>query len=114
MRRFVNILLVAVLTGFVAQYLGWIAVPVVALVVSLGAHELKLRAWQVGLGAALAWGVMLAFSARSDAFDGLLASLAGVFQLPAILLVCVVLLLPFALGWSTAAVASVLLPTRET
>lgn len=113
MRNIVNVLFVAVLTGFVGQYLGWIAVPVVALIVCLGASELRLHAWQVGAGAALAWGIMLMASARSSAFTGLLTSVAGVFQLPAFALVCIALLLPFALGWSTAAVASAFLPRRE-
>ena len=113
MRKLVNIFLVAVLTGFVGQYLGWIAVPVVALIVSIGAAELNLRAWQVGVGAALSWAVMLAVSARSAAFSGLLGSFAGVFSVPSFALLCIAMLLPFALGWSTAAVASAILPRRE-
>lgn len=106
MRNLVNVFLVAVLTGVVAQYLGWVAVPVVAIIVSFGARELKLQAWQVGAGAALAWGALLLAAARSASFPGLLASVAGVFQLPGVALLCIVLLLPFALGWSTAVVAS--------
>jgi hypothetical protein len=113
MRHIVNLLLVAVLTGFVGQYLGWIAVPVVAIIVSLGARELRLRAWQVGVGAALTWTVMLAASARSSAFNGLIGALAGVFNLPVFGLVCIVLLLPFALGWSSATVAAAFLQERD-
>ena len=41
---------------------------------------------------------------------GLFGALAGVFQLPVFGLVCIVLLLPFALGWSTAIVAAAFLP----
>jgi hypothetical protein len=113
MRNLVNVLLVAILTGFVAQYLGWIAVPVVAIVVSLGARELRLRAWQVGVGAALAWAVSLLWAARSVTFTAVLGSVAGVFQLPAAGLILLALLLPFALGWSTAAVASAIIGRRQ-
>ncbi len=113
MRPLVNVLLSSVLTGFVAQFLGWVAVPVVAIIVSLGARELKLQAWQVGTGAALAWGVMLAAAARSASFGGLLSSVAGVFQLPGVGLLCLALLLPFALGWSTAAVATAIIGRND-
>ena len=113
MRNLVNVLLVAVLVGFVAQYLGWIAVPVTALVVSIGARELQLRAWQVGAGAALAWSVMLAASARTAAFSGLLNSVAGIFQVPPVAFICVALLVPFALGWSTATVATSIIGRRD-
>lgn len=113
MRNLINVLLVAILTGFVAQSLGWIAVPVVALIVSIGSRELQLRAWQVGAGAALAWAVMLLASSRTPAFSGLLSSLARVFQIPGFALVCVALLLPFALGWSTATVATAVLRRRD-
>lgn len=113
MRNLVNVILVAILTGIVAQYLGWVAVPVVAIIVSLGTRELKLHAWQVGAGAALAWAVLLAAAARSASFSGLLGSLAGVFQLPGFALLCIALLLPFSLGWSTAAVASAFIGRKE-
>lgn len=106
MRNFINVALVAVLTGFVAQYLGWVAVPVVAAITSVGSRELHLRPWQVGAGAALAWGIMLAASARNPAFSSLLTSMASVFRLPGVALICVALLLPFALGWSTSTVTS--------
>ena len=113
MRNLINVLLVAVIVGFVEQYLGWIAVPVTAVIVSIGARELQLRAWQAGAGAALAWAVMLGASARSPAFSGLLGSVAAVFQLPGVVFVCVALLLPFALGWSTAAVAATVIGRRD-
>lgn len=113
MRNLINVLLVAILVGFVAQYLGWIAVPLIAVIVSIGARELHLRAWQVGLGAALAWGIMLASSARSNSFSGLLNSVAGVFHLPPAVFIVVALLLPFALGWSSAAVAASIFERRE-
>lgn len=113
MRNFVNVLLVAILTGFAGQFLGWISIPVIAIIVSLGARELKLHAWQVGTGAALAWGVMLAATARSASFGGLLGSVAGVFQLPGVGLLCLALLLPFALGWSTAAVATAIVGRND-
>lgn len=114
MKNLVNVLLVAVLTGIVAQYLGWIAVPVVALIVSLGTRELKLRAWQVGAGAALSWAIMIAVSARSSAFSGLLGTLGNVFQLPGFALLFVALLLPFSLGWSTSAIASAVIERNDT
>ncbi len=113
MRSLINILLVAILTGFVAQYLGWIAVPLIAVIVSIGSRELHLRGWQAGSGAALSWAVMLAASARTPAFGELLASLARVFQIPGFALVCVAMLLPFALGWSTAVVASAVLRRND-
>lgn len=106
MRNLVNVLLVAALVGFAGQYMGWLAVPVIAVIVSLGARELHLRAWQVGTGAALAWAVILAAEARSAQFTGLLSAVSGVFHLPGFAFLCVTLLLPFALGWSTAAVAN--------
>lgn len=109
MRNLVNVLLVAILTGFVGQYLGWLAVPVVALIVSIGSRELQLRAWQVGAGAALAWAVMLGASARTPAFSELLGSLARVFQVPGFALICIAILLPFALGWSTSTVTAAIL-----
>jgi hypothetical protein len=113
MRSLINVLLVAILTGFVAQYLGWIAVPLVALIVSIGSRELHLRPWQAGAGASLAWAVMLAVSARAPAFGELLASLARVFQVPGFALICVAMLLPFALGWSTAVVTSAVLRRNQ-
>ncbi|MBA2687241.1 MAG: hypothetical protein H0U64_03985 [Gemmatimonadaceae bacterium] len=106
MRTLINVLLVAILTGLVAQYLGWIAVPIIALAVSIGPRELRLSPWQVGAGSALAWAVMLAASARSAAFPSLLGSMGKVFQVPGLALICVTLLLPFALGWSTSTVAT--------
>lgn len=106
MRNLVNVLLVAVLVGLTGQYMGWLAVPVIAVVMSIGTRELHLRAWQVGAGAALAWGIILAFDARSSQFTGLLSAVSGVFKLPAFAFLCVALLLPFALGWSTASVAN--------
>lgn len=109
MRTMINIALAAILTGFVAPYLGWIAVPVIALVISIGARELHLRPWQVGAGAALAWAVLLGASARNPAFSSLLSSMGGVFQLPGPALIFVALLLPFALGWSTSTLTTGLL-----
>lgn len=113
MRNLANVFLVAVLTVFVAQVLGWIAVPVVALIVSAGARELHLRPWHAGLGAALAWAGLLAASARSNAFGELLGSLAAVFRVPDFALVFLALLLPFALAWSTATVAVALVHWRR-
>jgi hypothetical protein len=112
MRNLINVLLVGVLVGFVAQYLGWIAVPLIAVIVSIGARELQLHAWQAGAGAALAWAVMLFASARSPSFSGLLGTVAGVFQLPSAAFIVVALLFPFALGWSTATVAKAIIGRR--
>ena len=106
MRKVANVLLVAILTGLVGQYLGWMAVPVVALIVSIGARELELRGWQAGAGAALAWAVMLVIEARGSTFPELLSSLAAVFRIPGFALIAAALLLPFALAWSTATVAT--------
>lgn len=110
-----NVLLIAALTAFVTQYLGWIAVPVIALIAAAqGARKLGVHAWQVGAGAALAWAVLLFDATRSSAFSPLLHSLAGVFQIPGFALIFAALLLPFALGWSTTVVASAFLPRSET
>lgn len=112
MRTIRNVLLVAVLTGFAAQFLGWVAVPMIALIVTIGNRELSLHAWHVGAGAALAWGVMLGRSALSPAFSSLLDSLAHVFRIPGAGLVFIALLLPFALGWSMSAVTTAVVRRR--
>lgn len=112
-RPLVNIALVSILTGFVGQYLGWVAVPVVAVIVSIGTRELHLRPWQVGLGAALTWAVLLGFAARNTAFPSLLGSMGRVFQVPGPALILIALLLPFALGWSTSTVATGVLRRKD-
>lgn len=103
-RALVNILLVAALMAMLTMYIGWIAVPVVAVIMSIGARELRLWPWQLGLGASLAWAVPLLMSAQSEAFPGLLRTLGGVFHLPSPAVLFLTLLLPFALGWSTGVV----------
>jgi hypothetical protein len=113
MRPLVNILLVAILVGLVGQYLGWIAVPVVAAIVSIGSRELNLKPWHAGAGAALAWGVMLIPTVLNSSFNALLASLGRIFQLPGPALVCVTLLLPFLLAWSSSTIASDVLARRR-
>lgn len=99
-----NILLVAGFTALLTQYIGWLAVPVLAVIVSLGARELQLQPWQTGAGAALAWGTLLFMTSRSAAFPELLATLGGVFHLPGPALLFLALVLPFAMGWSTAVI----------
>lgn len=113
MQNIVNIFLAAVLTALVAQYTGWMAVPLVAVIVSLGGRELRLRAWQAGAGAAFAWGAMLAGSARLPSFSRLLTTVADVFHLPPPLFLALTLALPFVLGWSAATLALALLRSRS-
>jgi len=115
MRSLVNVLLVAGLSALLTAAIGWIAVPVAAVVVSLGAKELKLQLqpWQIGTGAALGWGILLIWAARSAAFSELLKALGAVFQVPGIAMLCVALLLPFVLGWSTGFIMNTIIRGTE-
>jgi hypothetical protein len=98
------VLRLAVLAAAIAwatSYIGWIAVPAVAAVAAVVRRTPDISG-QVALGAALAWGGLLARHATAPGFGTLLDRLGAVFPAPGWVLLLVTVGLAAALGWSSA------------
>jgi hypothetical protein len=79
MNRRIAITLVALLIALATWYLGWLSVPVIALLHGLWRREV----WPPTLAAVLAWSALLALDALGGRFGALATSVGGVIGVPA-------------------------------
>ena len=89
-------------------FIGWMAVPIVALACGLGSVAPR----YVALHAGAAWTVLLVADVAHAAFARLAGMLGGVMGIPAGLLIVLTILFPMILGWSAATVGAALRSIR--
>jgi hypothetical protein len=99
--------LALVLAFFLATWLGWWAVPVVALLWGAIRPGVRRPAGNAAIAAALAWAAWLVVDrvAGTAALAALAVRLGGVMNLPAVALIVLTLLFPALLAWSATALA---------
>jgi hypothetical protein len=90
-----------------AAPVGWWTVPLTGALWGVLGSKLPRPALLAGLAAGTAWGLWLIYDASvaGKAFGPFLERVAGVFTIPAAVLVIVTLLFPGFLAWSAAALA---------
>ncbi len=106
MRTLIRVLMLTLAFAAGTALLGWWSVPLLGAIWGVIAWRTSRVAVTAGAAALLAWGVLLAISARADAFGTLVGALSAVMQLPSIALVLLTLLFPALLAWSAARVTS--------
>jgi len=92
-------------------YVGWWAVPVIALAWGWLVGPTRRPATRAALGAAIAWMGFLAHDAMRGPAGRLARTLGVAMHLPAPVLVVVTVLFPAILAWSAAAVGAGTAPT---
>lgn len=86
--------------------IGWWAVPLIGAAYALLRGAASHVAREAAVGAVLAWSVLLLYQASNPAFGRLTAALAGVFPVPAVVLMLVSVLFAGVLAGSAARVAA--------
>jgi len=87
-------------------FVGWWAVPVIALAWGWMVGPGRRPATRAALGAGVAWVGFLAYDAMRGPAGRLARTLGSVMHLPAVVLVIVTVLLPVILAWSAAVVGA--------
>lgn len=113
MRGLARLILVAAAFALGTYAFGWWAVAVVGVIWGAINPRMPRVALRAGVGAAIAWAVLLAIPAASGApMASFTAKLAAVIQVPAWGLIVAELIFPAALGWSAAVIGSLSRPRR--
>lgn len=99
-RRIVLVLTLGTLIALGTWFIGWLAVPLVALVAGAWRREI----WPVTLAAVLAWSALLVADAAGGRFGALATSVGGVIGVPAIGPVILTLVFAALLAASAATV----------
>jgi hypothetical protein len=87
---------------------GWWGVVIGALVAGAIYRADGGRAWQVALGAGIAWAALLAGDAMGGKLPVVVTTLGGVMGVPGVVLIAFTVLFAAAIGWSAAVVAAAL------
>jgi hypothetical protein len=105
----ISFVVVAVAAAVGTWAIGWMAVPIVALIAGFAGC----RPGVVSLASASAWLSLLILDAASGHVGNVASTLAGVMGLPAAALFLVTLLLPALLGWSAASLGHLSVRTKR-
>ena len=81
---------------------AWWTVPLIGFAWGVWRRQHRRHALDAGIAAALGWAVLLGVLALRGPVLQVATQVAGVMGVPAAALLAVTLLLPFALGWSSA------------
>jgi hypothetical protein len=108
MRFALRVLLLAASFTIGTWVLGWWAVPLFGAVAGALARHARRQALAAGVAAALAWGVLLAWTALDGSFWMVASQVGGATGLPGVLLIILTLAFPALLGWLAAWLAQTL------
>lgn len=104
--------LIAAVVLFVAAefVLGWLAIPVLALILgAVGAHRRRVTV-TIAVAALLAWVILFAWTGVYGNLGGFMHALASSMTLAPVMLTSVALLLPVLLAWPAARLGAGLRP----
>jgi hypothetical protein len=103
-----RVLLLATSFAIGTWVLGWWAIPLFAAVAGLLARHAPGQAMAAGVAAAIAWGVLLAWSALSGSVWSLAGQAGGAVGVSGVVLIILTLLFPALLAWLAASLAQIL------
>ena len=108
MRFALRVLLLAASFAIGTWVLGWWAIPLFAAVGGLLARHAPGQATAAGVAAAVAWGVLLAWSGLRGSVWSLASQVGGAVGVSGVLLVIFTLVFPALLAWLAALLAQTL------
>ncbi len=97
-------MLLALVFGAGTWFLGWWSVPLIAALYSLTRPADSGPVRDATVGAALAWGVMLAWHTTNPAFGRLSSAIGGIFPVPTVVVMFIAVLFAAALAAAAARV----------
>ena len=102
---FVRILLHSLVFAAGTWFLGWWSLPLIAAVYAFTRPAESGPVREATLGAAIAWGAMLAWHATNPAFGRLSSAIGGIFPVPAVVVMFIAVLFAAALSAAAARLA---------
>ncbi|MDQ4080473.1 MAG: hypothetical protein M3125_06905 [Gemmatimonadota bacterium] len=108
MRATLRVLLLATSFAIGTWVLGWWAIPLFAAVAGGLARHVSGQALAAGLAAAVAWGVLLAWSALRGSIWSFASQVGGAIGVSGVLLIALTLVFPALLAWLAAFLAQTL------
>lgn len=105
----VRVLLLAVVIGLTTWAGGWTAVPLVAFLWGAWRRTEPRAALAGGVAAAAAWAGAFIIAALNAPVMAVAERIGGLTGMPGVMMVAVMLLFAFALGWSAAEVGRALM-----
>jgi hypothetical protein len=107
--RFVlRVVLLALSFGIGTWILGWWAVPLFAAIAALLARNVRHQGIAAAIAAAVAWGILLAWSANEGSVWSFSRLAGGAMGVSGVTLIFLTLAFPAALAWAVTVVAQVL------
>jgi hypothetical protein len=103
-----RVLLLAASFAIGTWVLGWWAIPLFAAIAGLLARHAPGQAMAAGAAAAIAWGVLLAWSALRGPIWSLAAQVGGAMGVSGAVLIILTLVFPALLAWLAASLAQIL------
>jgi hypothetical protein len=103
-----RVVLLALSFGIGTWIVGWWAIPLFAAMAAVLARDVPRQAVAAALGAAVAWGALLTWSAIQGSVWSFARLAGGAMGVSGALLILMALVFPAALAWSAASVAQLL------
>jgi len=103
-----RVLLLATSFAIGTWVLGWWAIPLFAAAAGLLARHAPGQAMAAGVAAAVAWGVLLAWSALSGSIWSLAGQVGRAVGVSRVVLIILTLIFPALLAWLAASLAQIL------
>ena len=108
MRFALRVLLLAASFALGTWVLGWWAIPLFAAIAGLLARHARGQATAAGVAAAIAWGVLLAWSVVRGSIWSFASQVGGAIGVSGVALVILTLVFPGLLAWLAALLAQTL------
>ena len=108
MRFALRVLLLAASFAIGTWILGWWAVPLFAAVGGVLARHASHQAMAAGLAAAIAWGILLVWTAMRGSVWSFASQVGGAMGVSGMVLIIFTLLFPALLAWLAASLAQML------
>lgn len=108
MRFALRALLLSAAFGIGTWVLGWWAIPLFAAAAGVIARHAPRQAIAAGVAAAIAWSVLLAWSALHGSFWSFASQVGGAMGLSGVVLIVLTIVFPALVAWLAASLAQIL------